>query len=196
MAMEAYTTRACGVQLSPGEIPRSGPPEQAPSAVREPEAFSGSVGVRRCLRTLGRPIGGGLHRGLHQSSRAVSPGEADGGFAIEAVKIAARLGDLSRREKANTMGDRRMGAGNRGVGGNHQRRSGAPRKPRWSLVAVMCWFEMVRSRAAVRITGGVSEAAGGANPSLREEWCRLFKAGSRTSVMSSLVFGTFGVCAG
>ncbi|KAL0862783.1 hypothetical protein Bca101_041901 [Brassica carinata] len=111
------------------------------------------------------------------------------GFAIEAVKIAARLDDLSRAEKANTMGDRRMDAGNPGTSAGEppKKKWGRPRKPPVEPCGCDVLVQMVQKPRTVRdYLEEFLETARRCQPKPAEEWCRLFKAGLREDIRDEL----------
>ncbi|KAL0898237.1 hypothetical protein Bca101_082198 [Brassica carinata] len=177
-------------QLSPGgEIPRKrGHPSRAPSAVGEPpRAFTGEYTedfinqAKLCKPKTAEMWCGWYRDGIRGDIKARLRGILEPlefalvkrmvGFAIETeAKIAAKLDVLSSAEKANTVGDPRMDAGNPGTSaGNHLRRSGGAR--------------MVQKPRTVRdYLEEFLETAKRCQPKPAEEWCRLFKAGLREDI--------------
>ncbi|KAL0715974.1 hypothetical protein Bca4012_065296 [Brassica carinata] len=112
------------------------------------------------------------------------------GFAIETeAKIAARLDDLSRAEKANTMGDLRMDAGNPGTSAGEppKKKRGRPSKPPVEPCGCDVLIQMVQKPRTVRdYLEEFLETARRCQPKPAEEWCRLFKAGLREDIRDEL----------
>ncbi|KAL0696331.1 hypothetical protein Bca4012_063511 [Brassica carinata] len=112
------------------------------------------------------------------------------GFVIETeAKIAARLDDLSRAEKANTVGDLRMDAGNPGTlaGEPPKKKRGRPRKPLVEPCGCDVLVQMVQKPRTVRdYLQEFLETARRCQPKPAEEWCRLLKAGLREDIHDEL----------